>query len=169
MTPFDVLKTRLQTVQPRPHLTAAAPAPASISTECCQTTVLTSPRPRFPANSPSNPLTCFSAATPGAPGNISGGAVALDAAEFAFATPRHAATPIAPPSGCLHPSKWAGIWGEAVSLEKAMARVGASGVSGVAQLERAGAGVVGGFWNEIATVRRETGTRGLWKGVGTTL
>lgn len=29
--------------------------------------------------------------------------------------------------------------------------------------------VMGGFWNEVATVRRETGVRGLWKGVGTTL
>lgn len=27
----------------------------------------------------------------------------------------------------------------------------------------------GGFWGEIAAVKRETGIRGLWKGVGTTL
>jgi len=27
----------------------------------------------------------------------------------------------------------------------------------------------GGFWTEIAAVRRETGIKGLWKGVGTTL
>ena len=30
-------------------------------------------------------------------------------------------------------------------------------------------GVIGGFWNEVAAVRRESGIRGLWKGVGTTL
>jgi hypothetical protein len=29
--------------------------------------------------------------------------------------------------------------------------------------------VVTGFWAEIAAVRRETGMRGLWKGVGTTM
>jgi solute carrier family 25 protein 39/40 len=30
-------------------------------------------------------------------------------------------------------------------------------------------GVMGGFWGEIATVHRETGIKGLWKGVGTTM
>jgi len=29
--------------------------------------------------------------------------------------------------------------------------------------------VMGGFWGEIATVHRETGVKGLWKGVGTTM
>lgn len=67
------------------------------------------------------------------------------------------------PSGCLHPSKWAGIWGEVVSLEEAVGR-GMVSLRGTAPMESAG-----GFWNEIALVRQQTGIRGLWKGVGTTL
>lgn len=72
------------------------------------------------------------------------------------------------PAGCYHPSKWAGIWGEAMSFEEAMSRGflrgGALSLGGEASAE-----VSRGFWSEIATVRRETGVRGLWKGVGTTL
>jgi hypothetical protein len=30
-------------------------------------------------------------------------------------------------------------------------------------------GAMGGFWGEIATVHRESGIKGLWKGVGTTM
>lgn len=69
------------------------------------------------------------------------------------------------PAGCYHPSKWAGIWGEAteaVTFEQAIRR----GIPGGLPLE---VHKEGGFWNEIAAVRRETGVRGLWKGVGTTL
>lgn len=68
------------------------------------------------------------------------------------------------PAGCYHPSKWAGIWGEAeaVTFEQALGR----GIPGGLPLE---VHKEGGFWNEIAAVRRETGVRGLWKGVGTTL
>lgn len=60
-----------------------------------------------------------------------------------------------------------------MTLEQAMAR-GVTGMNGgsatlILPLEEAGAGVIGGFWNELATVRRETGVKGLWKGVGTTM
>jgi solute carrier family 25 protein 39/40 len=63
-----------------------------------------------------------------------------------------------------------------MTLEEAMARgmgrmngggsatlVVPQGASGA--LER----VMGGFWGEIATVHRESGIKGLWKGVGTTM
>lgn len=69
------------------------------------------------------------------------------------------------PSGCLHPSKWAGIWGEVVSLEEAVSR-------GIVGLSRGGSAQLvstGGFFNEIALVRQQAGIQGLWKGVGTTL
>jgi solute carrier family 25 protein 39/40 len=95
--------------------------------------------------------------------------------QMSFSSLRAATTPAEPPSGCLHPSKWAGIWGEAVTLEEAMAR-GAGRMNGgsatlVVPQGPAGAmeGVMGGFWGEIATVHRETGIKGLWKGVGTTM
>ena len=67
-----------------------------------------------------------------------------------------------------------GIWGEAVTLDQALSR----GMVGVGQgggamlvlpAEQGVKGVIGGFWNEVAAVRRESGIRGLWKGVGTTL
>ncbi|KAK1921421.1 mitochondrial carrier domain-containing protein [Papiliotrema laurentii] len=168
MTPFDVLKTRLQTVQPHPKPSYPSWQPPRPASDCCQTSVLTpnaDPKARVQPV-PSNPLTCFSSASP---------RTALDphAAESSLSNVRPAQTPVAPPSGCLHPSKWAGIWGEAVTLEQAMAR-GVTGMNGgsatlILPLEEAGAGVIGGFWNELATVRRETGVKGLWKGVGTTM
>lgn len=78
--------------------------------------------------------------------------------------------------GCAFPSKWAGIWGEAISLEEAMARnfvgLGAAGSGGTATLvlpQTSGESIAGGFWSEVGAVYREAGVRGLWKGVGTTL
>lgn len=84
--------------------------------------------------------------------------------------------------GCAFPSKWAGIWGEAVSLEEALARnvrstnggIAMAGGDGMATLvlplqgDRTGT-KRGGFWGEVAAVRSEVGVRGLWKGVGTAL
>ena len=46
---------------------------------------------------------------------------------------------------------------------------GGGGASLVMPMGGPGAVAAGGFWNELATVHRETGVRGLWKGVGTTL
>jgi hypothetical protein len=55
-------------------------------------------------------------------------------------------------------------------MEQAISRSFVGGGGGGATLvmpaEEAG---LGGFFHEIATIRRETGLRGLWKGVGTTL
>ncbi|WOO82854.1 Mitochondrial carrier protein MTM1 [Vanrija pseudolonga] len=142
MTPFDVLKTRLQTVQPslRPKF---FPPPV----ECCQTPVLSA------ATSAATSVTCASSTLPGAP-------------------PQVRITPVvAAPAGCYHPSKWAGIWGEAMTFEEAMSR-GILGPGGTLSLPRGTPRAEPsspGFWSEIAAVRRETGIRGLWKGVGTTL
>jgi hypothetical protein len=46
---------------------------------------------------------------------------------------------------------------------------GAAGTLVVPQPTGALEGAMGGFWREIATVHRETGIKGLWKGVGTTM
>lgn len=73
------------------------------------------------------------------------------------------------PAGCYHPSKWAGIWGEAMTFEEIMARGGIMRGDGALALNQVAAEPTHGFWSEIATVRREAGMRGLWKGVGTTL
>ena len=62
------------------------------------------------------------------------------------------------------------MWGEAVTLEEALARgvVSING-GGTIVLPSTGEPLLGGFWNEIAAIRGENGVRGLWKGVGTTL
>lgn len=73
------------------------------------------------------------------------------------------------PAGCYHPSKWAGIWGEALTFEEALSRGILSPSGALAWGREARAEAAPGFWSEIAAVRRETGIRGLWKGVGTTL
>jgi hypothetical protein len=63
-----------------------------------------------------------------------------------------------------------------MTLEEAMARGmgGMRGGGGGATLvvPQGGAmleGAMGGFWGEIATVHRQSGIKGLWKGVGTTM
>lgn len=89
------------------------------------------------------------------------------------------------PEGCLHPSKWAGIWGEIVTQEEAerirrSPLVGGKGIAALGEQAREGAkelsrklvgtGVEGGFFNEIRVIMAEpAGWRGLWKGVGTGL
>lgn len=136
MTPFDVLKTRLQTTQPhlRPEF---IPPPV----ECCQTPVVG--------------ITSVSCATSTLPGATQ---------------PKPAAMAMSAPAGCYHPSKWAGIWGEAITFEEVLNRGGLLRSDGALALHRPAAeSPSSGFWQEIATVRREAGLRGLWKGVGTTL
>lgn len=136
MTPFDVLKTRLQTVQPQMRPEFRPPA------ECCQTVVVV----------PSRGGECATSTIPGA--RPSSALLRSSGGEVLMA-----------PAGCYHPSKWAGIWGEAseaATFEQAIGRGIPGGLPLQAQKE-------GGFWSEIAAVRRETGVRGLWKGVGTTL
>jgi solute carrier family 25 protein 39/40 len=190
VTPFDVLKTRLQTVQPQSsqsqsvNLTANSLRPAS---ECCQTSLLTQPPP--PASSrrlgkakqspAPNPLTCF---TSTAPDDISRSqsARASNARALYSSLTGTVVSPGEAPSGCAFPSKWAGIWGEAVNLEEALARNVRSTNGGMALAGGEGMATLvlplqasptgrGGFWGEVAAVRSEVGVRGLWKGVGTAL
>ena len=154
MTPFDVLKTRMQTVKPHPrYIPSKVPIPQPSAAECCQTTVLESHPPLGTVN---NTLTCFSSTS---------GSTGVLALEHPLEAPVTMSRSIPPaPEGCLYPSKWAGIWGETLTMD---AGLGASR-AGTAALSAEGA-LVGGFWQEIAAVRNESGIRGLWKGVGTTL
>ena len=189
MTPFDVIKTRLQTVQPPPGL-PAFPIPTAAD-ECCQTTLLSSAQqPRTAgagghgnaAGKAPNPLTCINSAPVVTPSRRS----APLPTSLQYSTMQPATTPAVAPSGCLHPSKWTGIWGEAVTLEEAMARNLALSTNGGVAGAGGGTGMLvmpirrghphgiestsaSGFWAEIAAVRREAGIRGLWKGVGTTM
>ena len=165
VTPFDVLKTRLQTAQP-PRRNLVPPAE-----ECCQTTVLTPSSSRtsyrIPASTNSgNPLTCYTSAA----GNT---LAATSHGDATISSLRSATTAASPPEGCLQPTKWAGIWGDTVTLDQTVARGVRSSGGGSASLalpaEQGIGDVMGGFWDEVAAVRRETGIRGLWKGVGTTL
>ncbi|OCF39924.1 hypothetical protein I317_06298 [Kwoniella heveanensis CBS 569] len=183
MTPFDVLKTRLQTVQPHPRSgTQSAPItplrpphiPSSVAaSECCQTTLLSASSAVSNTPHGSNPLTCYSATASSIPSARAASASASEG--ISFASLRPAAAPASAPDGCLHPSKWAGIWGEALTFEQAIARgvvVEGGGASILAlpqQVARVEQEVLRGFWSEVAAVRRETGVKGLWKGVGTAI
>lgn len=192
MTPFDVLKTRLQTVRPHPSDSGVSlGAPVRPTSECCQTSLLTQPAVsarrtgKTKAPPSTNPLTCF---TSPAPDDItsrasSAGRSATAAARATFSSltaPGHGPiiAPAEAPRGCAFPSKWAGIWGDAVSFEEALARnvrgggggAGVMGAEGMATLVLPLQGMVrSGFWGEVAAVRSEVGVRGLWKGVGTAL
>ncbi|WVW81450.1 hypothetical protein I302_103444 [Kwoniella bestiolae CBS 10118] len=167
MTPFDVLKTRLQTVPPHPRPDVQIPKPQTIAEECCQTTILSQP----PHELRISPLTCQSQSTA-----LHSSSTNTQHLSFASVRPNHI-LPMEAPEGCLHPSKWAGIWGEALTLESALSSRGAAAGAGagagvgtlripVQQVERE---VMRGFFSELAAVRRENGVRGLWKGVGTAI
>lgn len=69
-----------------------------------------------------------------------------------------------PPEGCLHPSKWAGIWGETMTLDEAQSLLrGAETGRGAAVVQQ------NGFWQEVGVVLKDTGYKGLWRGTGTAL
>ncbi|WVF66494.1 hypothetical protein IAT40_001234 [Kwoniella sp. CBS 6097] len=187
MTPFDVLKTRLQTVQPHPRSgTQSAPVPparpippttsaAAAASECCQTTLLSASSAASNVPHNSNPLTCYSASASSIPSSSSSLSARAAPEGISFASLRPAVAPASAPDGCLHPSKWAGIWGEALTFEQALARGvvaqggGASILALPQQVARVEQEVLRGFWSEVAAVRRETGVKGLWKGVGTAI
>jgi len=171
VTPFDVLKTRLQTVQPPSRIPYVPP-----TEECCQTSVLTPKQTissaQVPPLDPPNPTTCLTSASSSSQPRVTPPAQAQASSSIFRSVAASSSAP--PPRGCLHPSKWAGIWGEAITLDQALARgiVGIGpegGATLVLPAEQAVTGVIGGFWSEVAAVRKETGVRGLWKGVGTTL
>lgn len=69
-----------------------------------------------------------------------------------------------PPEGCLHPSKWSGIWGETMTLDEAQ-----SLLRGAEATRRAAIVQESGFWQEVRVVLQDTGYKGLWRGTGTAL
>ncbi|WVN86042.1 uncharacterized protein L203_101200 [Cryptococcus depauperatus CBS 7841] len=186
MTPFDVLKTRLQTVPPHLHsevtYPAHLPAPQSLpsaglrsgatdlTANCCQEAILDS-RGRLT----SNPLACTS---PLDSSVVRGSQISTETFSKALSSDfalRLSSRPSAPPTGCLNPSKWAGIWGEPITFDSIQFNRNSAGVlvlpQNSANVVESGVGVAseGGFLREIAAVRREAGIRGLWKGVGTAI
>ncbi|WWC67145.1 uncharacterized protein I206_101052 [Kwoniella pini CBS 10737] len=189
MTPFDVLKTRLQTVQPHPRSEFSISKiiqPESLSEECCQTTLLSNSSTN--SNSRITPIQCQS--TSSTSSALHSSSTNTQHLSFANLRPSGAGVGIGTipiqeaPEGCLHPSKWSGIWGEALTLENALENrsitrnsIGA-GV-GVLQLPvqdrirlntiQSEQQVMRGFFSELAAVKRENGVRGLWKGVGTAI
>ncbi|OXG19719.1 metallochaperone [Cryptococcus neoformans Tu401-1] len=232
MTPFDVLKTRLQTVPPHLHPSAVSPslppfasaavsqgnanAAAAAAADCCQTTYSgvsgTSMKPE-------HPLVCTHSSSVSVPSTKNGIDISSirpspsPSPSLSSGTSTSTGTGVnalRPPSGCLNPSKWAGIWGEPIPSSVPGGGGGGAGVlvlregPGVAlgSLHLGGAGAgggssnigvksllssmksstgavsgaigstgtgTGGFWKEVATVRAESGIRGLWKGVGTAI
>ncbi|WWC85499.1 uncharacterized protein L201_000363 [Kwoniella dendrophila CBS 6074] len=190
MTPFDVLKTRLQTVQPHPRPDTSLSQviqPEVLSEECCQNTLLnnsiTSNRSNFNEFNKISPLRCqSSASTSSVLHSSSTNTQHLSFASLGNSNSR-SLIPIEAPEGCLHPSKWSGIWGEALTLESALSsnttRPSTVGL-GVLQIpinqripsnaiEQEQRQVMRGFFSELAAVRKENGIRGLWKGVGTAI
>ncbi|CAD6573893.1 MAG: hypothetical protein TREMPRED_000958 [Tremellales sp. Tagirdzhanova-0007] len=170
VTPFDVLKTRLQTFQPSTTISSVAS-----TADCCQTTVL-SPAIALSSQKPSpnlmNPLTCLNSAA--ASSHLTSGAPSRPHMSSSLIRSFEASAAALPPSGCSNPSKWGGMWGETLTFEQALARgmVASGPEAGASLVMPAGqsvTGAIGGFWSEVASIRRETGIRGLWKGVGTTL
>lgn len=185
VTPFDVLKTRLQTHRPG----AASSTQSNIV--CCQTgiipeigrsgaqsTTITSTSTISQAGRTSTiGMTCLSSSaaettsssvssqtaqrffpfsTSGSPA-FSGATVSGSAGTAALYAPP-------PPEGCLHPSKWAGIWGETMTLDEAQSLLrGAENGRGGAVVQQ------NGFWQEVGVVLKDTGYKGLWRGTGTAL
>lgn len=228
VTPFDVLKTRLQTVPPHLHPSAVSPslppfasaaisqgsasAAAAAAADCCQTTYSgvsgTSMKPE-------HPLVCTHSSSVSVPSTKNGIDISSirpspspspSLSSGTSTSTRTGVNALRPPSGCLNPSKWAGIWGEPIPSSVPGGGGGGAGVlvlregPGVAlgSLHLGGAGAgggssnigvksllssmksstgavsgaiggTGGFWKEVATVRAESGIRGLWKGVGTAM
>ncbi|KJE01932.1 metallochaperone [Cryptococcus gattii NT-10] len=231
MTPFDVLKTRLQTVPPHLHpsfVPASGPIPPSApiainspsaaaaaaeAADCCQTTYSGGGAGVGAGTSikPQHPLVCTHSASLSISSKPSRGrGIDVSALRPSPSPPANAnsninpnananANALRPPSGCLNPSKWAGIWGEPIPSgipgggggggvlvlrEGSGVALGGSSNIGVGGLlssmksstsgaVSAGIGIgntsTGGFWKEVAAVRAESGIRGLWKGVGTAI
>ncbi|KIR72533.1 metallochaperone [Cryptococcus deuterogattii CA1014] len=190
MTPFDVLKTRLQTVPPHLHpsftpasgsIAPSAPpiainspsaaAAAAAAADCCQTTYsgsgggLGSGAGAGSGTSikPNHPLVCTHSSSISIPLTKPGGGMDVSALRPSPSPPANAnpnVNALRPPSGCLNPSKWAGIWGEPIpSIPSGIPggggvlvlREGQGVALGGLQLggagARAGAGVVGGSSN----------------------
>lgn len=218
MTPFDVLKTRLQTVPPHLHPSFApasgpippsapiainspsAAAAAAAAADCCQTTYSgagTSIKPQ-------HPLVCTHSSSISIPFTKPGGGMDVSALRPSPSPPANPnvnpnanANALRPPSGCLNPSKWAGIWGEPIpggggggvlvlregpgvapggssnigvgGLLSSMKSSTSGAVSGGIGIGSSTSTATGGFWKEVAAVRAESGIRGLWKGVGTAM
>lgn len=184
MTPFDVLKTRLQT-----HRPSSAPS-AQPNIVCCQTgiipeigrsgaqsTTITSTSAISQAGRTSTTgMTCLSSSgestaatltsqtaqrffplTSGVPSFSGASSATVNAGSAAIYAPP-------PPEGCLHPSKWAGIWGETMTLDEAQSLLrGAETGRGAAVVQQ------NGFWQEVGVVLKDTGYKGLWRGTGTAL
>lgn len=185
VTPFDVLKTRLQTHRPS---TVSSIQPDIV---CCQTgiipeigrsgsqsTTITSTSSISQAGRVSTTgMTCLSSSgaesaaaslpsqtaqrffpfsASGSPA-FSGASVSRSAGTATLYAPP-------PPEGCLHPSKWAGIWGETMTLDEAQSLLrGAESGRGGALVQQ------NGFWQEVRVVLKDTGYKGLWRGTGTAL
>ncbi|WWC57772.1 uncharacterized protein I303_100307 [Kwoniella dejecticola CBS 10117] len=192
MTPFDVLKTRLQTVQPHPRPEySISKIIQPTSEECCQTTLLSNSNPQ--SRSRISPIQCQTTSSTSSALHSS----STNTQHVSFANLRPSAAGIGSiplqeaPEGCLHPSKWSGIWGEALTLESGVSNPSLSRNSSIGSIGGAGVGVLQmpthaqerirlsavqseeqvmrGFFSELAAVRRENGVRGLWKGVGTAI
>jgi len=166
VTPFDVLKTRLQSrPPPRPKPTHPLPPAVPLSSNslnpCCTTTLLN--RPHLAASGPPPPLLPSAASS----STTSHRAHQLYCASSSDVTRllRNASSSAAirldlvPPVGCESPAGWRRLIDDFRTGKLDVPAGNAKG-KGVA---------LGGFWEEVQSVRRESGIRGLWKGVGTTL
>ncbi|GHJ85078.1 hypothetical protein NliqN6_1480 [Naganishia liquefaciens] len=185
MTPFDVLKTRLQTHRP------GAASNTQSNVVCCQTGII----PEI-GRSGAQSTTITSTSTLSQTGRISTIGMTCLSSSAAEASAVSASTQTAqrffpfstsgspafsgatvsgsggtatlyappPPEGCLHPSKWAGIWGETMTLDEAQSLLrGAETGRGGAVVQQ------NGFWQEVGVVLKDTGYKGLWRGTGTAL
>ncbi len=197
VTPFDVLKTRMQTVQScREASTRIIPLGDNA---CCQTAVLPQTitssaalRRQMPGSLPSAPQTCLTSTLPARSSVVASSTTSTPSGLASWLARSRLAQAIAPPKGCNQPSKWAGIFGERISHNEAQhierfayagsSSAGGGGMTGGLTLDAAtlealnaermatGARAVeNGFWREVAVVIRSDGVSGLWKGVGTSL
>lgn len=196
VTPFDVLKTRLQTVRPSTQLLVS---PEQVT--CCQL----DPSPPFqhirlgeagpgPQSAVQRAAAAAAAAASRPPSYPSTQSHVPNVYQVNPSTAGSATLFPRAPEGCIHPSKWSGIWGELVTPEEAeriqchrgglsanppstvsqlgqQARQGAQALRGKLLGGAKGGGPAGGgFFSEIGVILSEpAGWRGLWKGVGTGL